>query len=118
MGPGLLGHGFDRQRRGGFRLRWGGADAYPGSACARCGRATSAYRYAAVDRYSDPYDYRVADACRYAAGNLNNDAFPYAPCSHLDASADAHTNEHADASADADAGPHAHAYTDLAFDDL
>jgi hypothetical protein len=69
-----------------------------------------------VDRYSDPYGYRLAHVCRYAAGNLNSDAFPHALSTHPDALADGHPD--ADALADADVGSHAHAYTDLAFDDL
>ena len=75
-----------------------------------------------MGRHSDPYGYRVADACRYATGNPNGDAFSkvrcYALLTHPDALADGQNNEHADAPADADAGSHAHAYTDLAFDDL
>ena len=120
MGPYLVGHGFDRQRRSGFRLRWGRAAILPSSANARGGRATSAYSSANEGRYSDPCGYRVADACHYATGNPNGDAFPkvrcYALLTHPDALGDAHNNEHADAPADA--GSHAHAYTDRTFDDL
>ena len=122
MAPYLVGHGFDRQRRSGFRLRWGGADAYPSSANARGGRATSAYSSANEGRYSDSYGYRVADACRYATGNPNGDAFPkgrcYALLTHPDALADGQNNEHADAPADADTGSYAYTHTDLASDDL
>ena len=111
---------------------WSRADALPGSADARGGRATSAYFSANEGRYSNPYGYRVAYACRYAAGNPNGDAspyacryaagnpngdaFPYALFTHPDASADDHSNEHADAPADANAGSHAH--TNLTSDDL
>jgi hypothetical protein len=71
-----------------------------------------------MGRYGDSYDHRVADACRYAAGNPDGDAFPYAPCSHSDAPADVHTNQHAGAPADANAGSYAYTHTDLASDDL
>ena len=79
-----------------------------------------------MDRYSDSYAYRIADACRYAAGNSNpnpnGDAFSevhcYTPFAHPDAPADGHNNGHADAPADANAGSHAHTYTDVACDDL
>jgi hypothetical protein len=97
-------------------LRWSRADTHPGPGDARGGRATHPYSSANEGRYSDSYDYCVADAYRYAAGNRDGDAFPYAPCSHPDTLADAHTNEHADAPTDANAGSYAHA--DLASDDL
>jgi hypothetical protein len=75
-----------------------------------------------MDRYSDSYAYRIADACRYAAGDPNGDAFPkvhcYAPFAHPGASADGHNNGHADTPADANAGSHAYACTNLASDDL
>jgi hypothetical protein len=107
-------------------LRWSRADTHPGSGDAGGGGAAPAYPFANEGRYSDPYSHRVADACRYAAGNSNpnpnGDAFPkvrcYAPCAHPDAPADGHNNRHTDPSADANAGSHAYAYTDLASDDL
>ena len=86
-----------------------------------------------MDRCSDSYAYRIADACRYAAGNSNanpnGDAFKvrcYASFAHPDAPADGHNNGHTDPPADANAGSHAYAnagshayaYTDLASDDL
>jgi len=118
VGPYLVGHGFDYQRRGGLRLRWSRADTLPSSANARGGRATPAYSSANEGCYSDPCGYRVAYAFRYATGNPNGHVFPYALSTHFDALADGHNNEHADAPADANAGSHAHAYIDLAFDDL
>ena len=103
-------------------MRWSRADAHPGSGDARGGRATYVYSSANEGRYSDTYCHCVAYACRYAAGNLNGDAFPKVRCyaffTHPDTPADGHDNEHADAPADADAGSHAHAPTDLASDDL
>jgi hypothetical protein len=113
VGPCRLGDGFDRQRSGGFRLRRSRADA-PGSDDARGGRATPAYLYATAGRYSEPYGYRVAHACRYAAGNPNGDAFPYAFFAQPDAHADGHSN--ADTYSDADAGPHT--YTNFTSDAL
>ena len=102
-------------------MRWSRADAHPGSGDARGGGATPAYPFANEGRYSDPYGYRVADACCYAAGNPNGDAFKvrcYAPFAHFDAPADGHNSRHPDAPADANVGSHAYAYTDLASDDL
>jgi hypothetical protein len=101
-------------------LRWSRADTHSGSGDARGGRATRIYPSANEGRYSDPYRYRVAYACRYAASNLNGDAFPRVRCyaffTHPDTPADGYDNEHADAPADANAGSHAH--TNLASDDL
>jgi hypothetical protein len=79
-----------------------------------------------MDRYSDSCAYRIADACRYAAGNSNpnpnGDAFSkvdcYTPFAHPDAPADGYNNGHADTLADANAASHAHANTNLASDDL
>jgi hypothetical protein len=119
-----LGHSLDHQRRGGFRLRWSRADAHSGSGDAGAGGATPAYPFANGGRYSAPYGYRIADACRYAAGNSNpnGDAFSkvdcYTPFAHPDAPADGYNHRHADTPADANAGSHAYAYTNLASDDL
>jgi hypothetical protein len=108
-------------------LRWSRADTYSGSGDAGAGGATPAYLYATLGRYSDPYGYRVADACRYATGNPNGDTFKvrcYTPFAHPDAPADGYNYRHTDTPADANAGSHAyanagsHAYTDLASDDL
>ena len=104
-------------------MRWSRADTHPGSGDAGAGGATPAYPFANEGRYSDPYGYRVADACRYAAGNSNpnGDTFTvrcYASFAHPDAPADGHNNRHTDPLADANAGSHAYAYTDLASDDL
>jgi hypothetical protein len=75
-----------------------------------------------MDRYSDPYGYRIADACRYAAGNPNGDTFSkvrcHAPFAHSDAPADGYNNGHTAPPADANAGSYTHAYTDFASDDL
>ena len=101
---------------------WSGANAYLGSADVRGGRATPAYFYATVDRYSDPYGYCVAHVCRYTTGNPNGDDFPYAFFAQPDAHADDHSNadiysnagagSNADTYSDADAG--SHTYTNLA----
>jgi hypothetical protein len=102
-------------------LRWSRADTHPGSGDAGGRGATPAYPFANEGRYSDLYSHRVADACRYTAGNPNGDTFKvrcYAPFAHPDAPADGHNNGHADPPADANAGSHADAYTDLASDDL
>jgi len=102
-------------------LRWSRTDAHPGSGDARGRGATPAYPFANEGRYSHSYAYRIADACRYAAGNSNGDTFEvhcYAPFAHPDAPADGHNNGHTDARTDANVGSHAHAYTDLASGDL
>ena len=104
-------------------MRWSRADAHPGSGDAGGRGATLAYPFANEGRYSDPYGYRVSDACRYAAGNPNpnGDAFKvrcYAPFAYSDAPADGHSNGHTDPPADANAGSHAHSHTDLTSDDL
>jgi hypothetical protein len=143
-----LGHGLDRQRCGGFCLRWSRADAHPGSGDARGGRAAPAYFSANEGYYSDPYCYRVAYASRHAADNPNGDASPYA-CRYAagdpdgDASPyacryaagnpngdalpyalfthpDAPADDHSNEHADAlaDANAGSHAHTDLASDDL
>jgi hypothetical protein len=69
-----------------------------------------------VDRYSDPYGYRVADACRYAADNPIGNAFPYVPCTYPNVLADVHANGHANTPSDANTG--SHAYTHLASDSV
>ena len=103
-------------------MRWGRADAYPGSGDARGGRATLAYPSANEGCHGDLYGYRVADTCRYVAGNPDGDAVPCAPFAYLYAGTDAHNNEHADALADANASSYAnvssHAHPDPASDDL
>ena len=103
-------------------MRWGRADAYPGSGDARGGRATLAYPSANEGCHGDLYGYRVADTCRYVAGNPNGDAVPCAPFAYLYVGTDAHNNEHADALADANASSYAnvssHAHPDSASDDL
>jgi hypothetical protein len=103
-------------------LRWGRANALPGSGDARGGRATLAYPSANEGCHGDLYGCRVADTWCHTAGNPDGDAIPCAPFAYPHTLADGHDNEHADAPAAANAGSHTnagpHVHPNLTSDDL